>query len=435
MKRKIKILFFAFLPLLLALLLSSCRVFDVFSVDSLIRAPKLTGENAAIQQAFEASTGSNVSLVNPLFGDFRSAFVLYDYNRDGVDEAVVFYSPRENPDEVRMNILECDNGVWGSVCDVSGNGSEVYKIDFVNFDRDALPEIAVTWTLSDSKRSKTLSLYKLTDSNGEKTLNQIAAVQITDYLVFDIDYDGQNEVFYTYSSFENNITTYSAALFRIDADSLRLIPISDVGISKSIDQILNFKTDIKDAVYNIYIDCMTEDGRYFTEILNFDYVNNVLVRPVDSGGTYLSACTFRYEQLMCDDYDGDYMIEIPAQTEFPGSYFEDVSQQSYGSMYITSYLQLTDGELVSGAEYYQNVYSKFRIRIDDFRSLVYVVYNAATGSTQFRLRDGGETDDLLFTVSVNEANDPENRFFIGITPLGERFSFTQNMLASLIEAI
>ncbi len=438
MKRKISKALCAFMPVLFVMLTCSCTFFDVFAVDSLIRAPKLTGENAAIQQAFENAAGKDISLVNPLFGDYRSAFVLYDYDKDGIGEAIVFYSKKDSPDEVRLNVLDHGPDGWCSVCDAAGNGSEVYKIDFVNLDKDGDAEIAVTWTLSDSKRTKTLSLYKLVSSSGgvpEKTLNQLAAVQMVEYMVADIDFDGQNEVFYIYSSLSGNSTLYYAALFKMDTITLSPVPLSEVGISWDIEQIVGFMNDIKDAKYTFYIDCLCGDGRYFTEIICYDYANNALVRPVNEEGNYLSAGTYRYDPIFCSDINGDYMTDIPAQTEYEGSYYKDDDTSAEAPLYLTSYYQFVEGELICTAKYYRNNYCGFSIRTDDFWESTYVVYNVVTGSTQFRMKNCEEADDLLFTLSVNEKDESDERFYIGVTALGEQNNFTEEKIASLIEAI
>ncbi len=438
MKQKLNRALSALLLPVLVVLMCSCTVFDVFSVDSLIRAPKLTGENAAIQQAFEKAVGSEISLVNPLFGTYRSAYVLYDYDHDDIDEAVVFYSRNDNPEEIRLNVLDCEDKKWYSVYDTAGNGSEIYKVDFVNLDRESDDEIAVTWTLSDSKRSKTLSLYKLVSGGNdapEKVLSQLAAVQMIDYTVCDIDYDGQNEVFYTYATLDGNSTLFNAAIFRMDAQTMSPLPLSDVGISKNIDQIIGFKSDIKDAVYTIYIDCIATDGRYFTEILSYDYSNNALVRPLDSDGRLLTERTFRYDDILCADKNGDYMIDIPVQTEYPGSHYEDENGQTGGALYITSYMQLSDGELICTAKYYRNNYCGYSIRIDDFWEETYVIYNAQTGSTQFRLLNSSEEDDLIFTLSVNEDDDSDEKILIGVTALGKSLGFSAEKLMHATEEI
>jgi hypothetical protein len=58
-----------------ALLMTSCSFFQSFTVESLIRPPKLTGENALIEKAFETAVNKDVMLISPIAGDYRNAFV------------------------------------------------------------------------------------------------------------------------------------------------------------------------------------------------------------------------------------------------------------------------------------------------------------------------------------------------------------------------
>ena len=181
------------------LLLSGCHALDVFSVDSLLRPPKLTGENARIQKAFESAVGSDVQLMNPLTGDLSSAFVFCDYDADGQDETLVFYAKTDAPSEVHVRFMDYSAGEWRSVGDVNGNGSEVYSVELINADADDYQEILVAWTVSDSKRSKFLSIYKyapgkrgdansVNTASGEATgpFEQLSMVQAVDYLALEV---------------------------------------------------------------------------------------------------------------------------------------------------------------------------------------------------------------------------------------------------------
>ena len=145
------------------LLFNACAMFDLFSVDELMRTPKLTGENALIQQAFEEAVGNSVSLLSPVSGEYRSAYVLNDIDGDTYDEALVFYKNNQTASDVHMHLLDFDGKEWFSVADVVGNGTDVYSIEFCNLDQGNLLEIAVVWTMPDAARSKNLVIYKISE--------------------------------------------------------------------------------------------------------------------------------------------------------------------------------------------------------------------------------------------------------------------------------
>lgn len=62
-------------------LLTGCGIGS--SVDTLLLPPMLSDEQEAIYTALTASAGSNISLVYPRWGAYRSAFVFYDLDMDG----------------------------------------------------------------------------------------------------------------------------------------------------------------------------------------------------------------------------------------------------------------------------------------------------------------------------------------------------------------
>ena len=97
-------------------LLTGCGIGS--SVDTLLLPPMLSDEQEAIYTALTASAGSNISLVYPRWGAYRSAFVFYDLDMDGADEAVVFYDDVDDSENsVRANILHRENNGWRSVYD------------------------------------------------------------------------------------------------------------------------------------------------------------------------------------------------------------------------------------------------------------------------------------------------------------------------------
>ena len=73
--------------------LSSCTS-PFNSAENLIAPPGLTGDNALLQTAFEKAVmdKGEIVLKTPASGKYRSAVCLNDYDSDGDDEAVVFYS-------------------------------------------------------------------------------------------------------------------------------------------------------------------------------------------------------------------------------------------------------------------------------------------------------------------------------------------------------
>ena len=132
MKKKL----FAMLLLCLCLCFSfsGCN-FTLKAVDKMMHPPALSGENAGIQKAFEkAVNDKNIVMKTPTTGDYRSSFILYDFDGDGEDEAIALYSYSTDETAVYLHFLDCRDGEWLSIADIKGSGSEVYKIDFLRYE-------------------------------------------------------------------------------------------------------------------------------------------------------------------------------------------------------------------------------------------------------------------------------------------------------------
>ena len=76
--------------LLVPLLLAGCSAEG--NVETLLRAPQLSGESAALQKALNSYLGGSATLKYPANGDFLSPFAFGDWDGDGTDEAAILYT-------------------------------------------------------------------------------------------------------------------------------------------------------------------------------------------------------------------------------------------------------------------------------------------------------------------------------------------------------
>jgi len=128
-----------------ALLLSSCSHME-FNAENLMIPPTLTAEQNKIRDAlFDALGTSNVKFKYPKSGKYRSAFVLYDMDGDGKDEAMVFYDPQLGDSNVRVNILNQTDTGWVSTYDIGGKGSNIESIDFCKMTSVDTEDIVIAW--------------------------------------------------------------------------------------------------------------------------------------------------------------------------------------------------------------------------------------------------------------------------------------------------
>lgn len=105
--------------LLVLLLLAGCSA--VGDVETLLRAPQLSGESAALQKALNSYLGGSATLKYPASGDFLSPFAFGDWDGDGVDEAAVLYTADTTSSNVWLAVLE-PSGESGWACQSGHRG-------------------------------------------------------------------------------------------------------------------------------------------------------------------------------------------------------------------------------------------------------------------------------------------------------------------------
>ena len=453
MKKKPTALLLPALCLCLCLfLLAGCSVVDFFSAEGLLRAPRLTGQNAALQQAFEKAVGSDAVLVSPLTGEYRSAFIMEDCNGDGTEEAVVFYVNRGAENTVRMSLMASIEGQWRSVADIGGNGSEVYQVEFCNIDREKNREIAVTWTVSDSKRDKTLSLYKI-DLPGVESgdaFNPLASVQIFDYYVMDIDRDGQNELFYVYfDSTEEKSGVYARLLKYSETDTV-LYPVSEVRLDPRISNLLAIGYDFFNGRYEFFVDCAAGENIYYTEIVQYEPEQYSLVAPLKMPENDPVALTRRSSQILSGDVNGDGPIEIPTEKNLEDSFIVNTPDGENLPLRYVCWQRYEDGVFSPMVNYYESDAGQYRIRLDPFLGDLCMIDNYETGETEFRVRGVSASvatpaeaapikdADLLFRITVLSSGEGRlsscaNGLRISVGAMGRERNLTKKYIESLIE--
>lgn len=443
MKKKI----FPYLILILVSLVSfsGCSIIDFFSAEALLRAPGLTGENAALQSAVESVVGKDISLFTPIAGDYRASYILFDADNDKNDEAVVFYSLNSNESVVHMMLLSDIDDKWYPVADIIGSGTEVYKVDFCNIDTSQTLEIAVMWSQDDSKREKTLSLYKINSlgNNVENALTSVVTVQLIDYICFDIDSDAINELLYFYFSRTDEQYAVSARLLDYIPQDSNYVPISDISLSLPLSSLfaLNFAKENND--YLIYLDCVSPDGSYFTELITYDYENSAL-NKTRVNDKFLSSLTIRNNDIACQDFNNDGIIDIPCQLNYEDSYVIGYSEESPLKLKFVSWCSYSENDFYELGKYYMNDFDGFFMKIDDFYANYYFVYDYENSVTQVRLRNYSEENNVVFSIICDTVSNDfnmllqnENRkeYSIIISAKGESLGFTETYISKLLEEL
>ncbi len=447
MKQFIRAAFAVMMIFCMLISFSGCSMFDFFTAESLLKPPKLTGEKAELQLAFEKTVGTDISLFAPVTGDFRGSYLIFDADNDGNDEAVVFYAFNSNSSVVHMHLLSQKEGKWYSVGDFTGSGTEVYKVDFYNIDNSKNLEIGVIWSLDDSKKEKTLSLYRITslEENSENSLVSLATIQIADYVPCDVDGDSSNELLYFYFLSENRDSSAYARLLDYDAQNENLVPISEVRLPFAFNSISQILTDKENDNYRFYIDCEASGDTSFSELVVFNKKSGALYIP-QVGNKYVSSLSVRESEIYCKDFNRDGYLDIPVTLDGDDSYaVADIDGTQMPLSFFEWYTYL-DGEFMSLGKYFLNHYDGYTLKMDALYEYYYVVYDYVNKVTQVRLKNSDSENNIVFSVSCVVPEDDivsllpdgllgdrhEAEYKIVISAKGETLSFTEAYIQSLI---
>ncbi|MBQ7783861.1 MAG: hypothetical protein IJ368_07815 [Oscillospiraceae bacterium] len=292
------------------------------SVDSLLSAPMLSQEQEQIYTALQNAAGNDISLVYPRNGEHRSAFLFYDLDGDGSDEAAVFYdSHSDTESSVRVNILDCENGKWRSVYDHAGAGTSVEQVFFTDLGGSGNIRMAIGYGYI-TPTEKTLKIYSFSDGR----LNTEYTESYYKMLSLDLDKDSGMDIAVINCNNENHGAYVSLVTDKGNGTECT----STVELNENTADLPSVMGGyIGNNTPALFIDGLLGSGSLSTEIVYC--VNGQLRNPANLSGSSISQRTTRSQGLFCRDIDGDGIVEIPEREAFPG-YRENAVMQ-----YITNW--------------------------------------------------------------------------------------------------
>lgn len=392
----------AVLTIVMLLTFSSCSV-RLASVDSLIRAPKLTGENQLVQQALDDRTGGNIILKTPAAGDYSSAFVYRDLNGDGVNECVAFYAAKTDANTVHMNILaQTGDGAWRSVGDTAGSGSDVYSLLFADVDGDGNQEIIVTWTILESKGNRYISVYgRYTSSDGVVSL---MTELFTSAHTLDVNGDGSAEIFLT--SLETSGDSYVAfgRLFSYDRQIDAIEMVGEVRLDPSVTSYASIAHDFSGESCRLFIDGVVSETHMITEIVELRR-SDMHIGAATVDGRPSAQATLRSGGAVCADINGDGLVEIPSTGLLEGGESVDRVSGIAEPLYLTAWNRYENGSLSTVYCYIDNADDGFRFEFpQEWRDSVTAVRDTKIRRLKFcALEADGRSGPMLFCIDCADA--------------------------------
>jgi hypothetical protein len=433
---------------LLALILTctGCSL-NLFSVDSLITPPAQSGKNGQVQKAFNSlMKDKKVQLKTPVYGEYQTSFVLFDVNNDGVEEAFVFYTDSSSAEgSVRMAFMECVDEKWIISSDIKGAGNGVYDVEFVDLNDDGFLEIFVSWSLLDSKTTKIVSIFELTNSgNGEITLNPLGNEYCNSKTISDFNNDGTKDLILVYLDDTGAVQKSLLRMFSLNANN-QLLKFGETVLDSAISSVAAIQSDVAaiggKSTLRLFVDCMKNDRTIFTEVVYWDSRLLVPTRLF----TEPSVSNLRNSALLCTDIDNDGLLEIPTTTRLYGDE-NTFTVKTETDIYTFSLLTWVDAlgdtdkqgiiTLLNPLDHYLFLYdwgNKVTIKHDSLRdALIFCTWN------EEEKKSGAELFSVTHRKSIAEneilgellAETDKGVYYYQITEEGKAFGITDELVTS-----
>ncbi|HPD88653.1 MAG TPA: hypothetical protein PLU75_04165 [Oscillospiraceae bacterium] len=326
MKKPFRMLMLLAAAVFAGLSLSACSSFTT-DTESLMSPPKLTEEQSLLHSALREVVGEDYHLKYPKAdGDANSAFIFRDLDKDGEDEAMVFYSADSAENDTRMNILKKTDGVWYSVYEVSTSSADVSSVDFAKTAENS-EVVLIGWKISSGDE---IGVYRF-DGLSIETLY---TGKCDAYRVVDLDADGWNEIMVFTGSSSGR---YQARMLYEESDTIELT--NSVRISCPASSFLKVtEGKLTENRRALFVDSQVSEGVYTSEALIYeaDTLSRLIPSVKEEGGKGITVVdeivlerTLRYSAVLCGDIDGDGLIEIPC---------------AYSAQVVTTSTEETSGE-------------------------------------------------------------------------------------------
>ncbi len=394
-----------FLMICIILCLTSCGFTDG-NIDTLLSPPEPSGELNEVWNVLKKTVGDKTTLKYPSSGNFRSAIIEQDLDRDGSREALAFYSSTtDNITSMHLHLVSKLEKEWVSRGDVSIVATGIEQVEFSDINGDGTNEIIVSWNIYGGVE-KSVGVYTF-DSNGIKSR---LLENHTKYICKDFDFDKNPDLLIINTDVKNSVTI--AKLLDLTKDGVKELGNCqlDMGVTEYKEPI-SFSVGDKTAVY---IDGIKGTGM-ITEMLIIDdgVIRNLSYSPDNS--TYFD--TFREGALEIKDIndDGNYDIPIPfILTQSTATQTENIYKTNWYSfdgkgisLSVSTIMNFTDG-------YYLEIPEKWD-------STISVSSNPADKSLSVsRLNnETGESSELLLKINATEKSDTLAPTFEGSTKIAE----------------
>ena len=313
MLRVLKRSVLVFMTVITALFFSGCAELTGLEAQSLMSPPKTTADRQAIY-ALMRGDQSDVSLVYPKNGEFRSAVISRDLDGDSVPEVVSFCSNSEAGGIRLQFFAKREDGAWYSLSQFVSTANQVDKVFFGDLTGDGQEEIVVGWG---DPLTSTSSISVYNRGGDAITEMPLSAVAYSEILLTDFDGDTVQELFVMdvagQPDEEGVVYAPLGSLYRFDGAQpyvSQTVPL-DAAVTRYSAAVF---TKVSTGAMAAVLDGVKADGRMITQIVGYDQNSERLLSPLSNPPQDNPNPTDRASAVAVTarDVNGDGVVEVPS---------------------------------------------------------------------------------------------------------------------------
>ena len=293
-------------------LLTGCTATN--DVETLLRAPQLSGESAALQKALNSYLGGSATLKFPASGDFLSPFAFGDWDGDGTQEAAVLYTADTTGSNVFLAVLEpSGENSWRMSQTAEGLASEVETFSAAHL-RDASSQ-QILAGYGSAQGDRYLVVYEYDGT----TLSTIISNRYSDMVLADFTGKGDTQDLVLALPTDTEYGGVTLQLLTNVEGEFRSYQTLNLGEgSYSGCAALSAGKGRDDAMY-LVMDAWSGNNSLVSDIILYDGDTGFLQPYHPPGLSDPQRSTLRYHtELLSRDIDGNGTVDIPVEVDDGG---------------------------------------------------------------------------------------------------------------------
>lgn len=385
---------------LLAMCLSGCSL-TTGTIDDLITPPDTADDNQGLVKVLEEKVSEKTTFSSPKYGEYRSSVVSKDIDGDGISEALTFYYKIGKNSKINMMLFKHIDNDWVSIQNIEGQGTDIYSIDFPDFNNDGVLEVAVGWSSDSNKDKRVMTVYSYDTKSDEPLTTAFANILYSTATVVDLNNDQKDELlFCNVSSKLEETVNATATLYGYNQnDNFALM--GETRMDNNVTSYTNIfvqKAAGEDGPI-LYVDGTKGDNLMVTETVKWDESQKMLTAPLYDASLSSTVITSRGVRVTTRDVNDDGIAEIPLD--------HSLVADSDKKTYLVRWKQVVGRELTQFKTSLINLNDGYMVHIDDSLSTkIFVEYSADTKEWTVKswdLSNNLPEGDLLTIKSVSRA--------------------------------